>query len=85
MFRVTTNLYLNGLEIAVIINFPTNFTSYLTFIAANMFFPKQELPIEITDLNIVIISTEHASVRSRTKAHECKHLDKLAAECTSAN
>lgn len=59
--------------------------SNLALILANMFLPKQELPIQITNLNIIIIRTHNLPPFFGAKAHEPEHLDKLTPECPGPN
>ena len=50
-----------------------------------MGFTEQELSIQITDLNIVIISTMYFSLCTAANAHQSERFNKLTAESTSTD
>ena len=79
-FTIASNSHLDRLKTCMMINLPSNFTSYLTFIFSNMLFPEQELSVQVTDLDVVIICAHDSSVSCGTYTHQRKHLDELASQ-----
>lgn len=78
---VWTDFQLERLELASLVQLLADMACNLTFIPANMFLPEKELPIQITDLNVIIIGDNNLAFLASAEAHQPEHLDKLAAQC----
>ena len=72
-------------KVTVWIHFSTNSTSSLTLVLSNVFLSEQELSVEVTNFNIVIISDINFTISWSWYAHQCKHLNELTSESTGSD
>ena len=77
LLAVISNSHLYRLETRMMVNSSAYFTSYLTFVFADVLLPEQKLSIEVTDLYVIIICTDDISIASCTYSHQSKHLNKF--------
>lgn len=69
VLRILADLQLHRLESRLFINFLANLTGYLTFVLAHELLPEQELTVQITDLDIIIVSADNSPLVLCAQAH----------------
>jgi hypothetical protein len=85
LFIFLSDSQLNAFESRVGIHFSSDSTCSLTLVLTNMLLSEQELSVQVTDFNIVIISDINFTITSSWSTHQGKHFNELASKGTSAN
>ena len=51
----------------------------------NMGFSEEELTVQVTNLDVIVISAVYLPLSATSNTHQCKSFHKLTAESTSSN
>ena len=71
------------MEINIWIHSFSCLASHLTLISSDILLPKQELPVEVADFDVIVVSAGELALSSNT--HQSSHLDKLTTQSSSAH
>lgn len=75
---------LQGLEIDLRVDTLSDRAGSLALVLADMLLPEQKLPVEIADLDVVVISDRQLPLAG-AQTHQREHFDKLAPQRTGAD
>lgn len=76
---------LHALEVGLGVHLPAYLAGGLALVAAYVLFSEQELPVEVADFDVVVVSAVHGAVSLGGQAHQGEHLDEFAAEGPGAD
>ena len=67
------------------VDFPPDFAGNFALVFPDVLLPEQELSIQVTNFDVVVIRAEDPPVPSGAQAHQGEHFDELAPQGPSTN